>query len=1158
MDFRKEYNRESFTNFLHHQFLSDDFTPPTKPEEIPIETSATKKINKIFYLGESQKLGIKVYEIHHESENDPRVTLSRETFRIMANFGARKSLVSYVSSKSPNYRFSLITIDLKMEGAKVTKEYSNPRRYSFFLGPDSKTHTSYEYLINKGRIKDFDDLKNRFSIEVVNKEFYKKIAQKFYNIIGSPNAEKNKKEQVIILPDNSEKAKKDFAVRLIGRLVFCWFLKKKHSDKNIPLISNEVLSSEAVEREKQYYKNVLEPLFFEVLNTDINNRKEQYKNNKPWNYIPFLNGGLFTPLLNDFYGQNNKKISNQWITEVFQVFETYNFTIDENTPIDIEVAIDPEMLGRIFENLLAEINPVTGETARKSTGSYYTPRPIVEYMVDQSVKQYLINSTNIEKQKIDSLLSYHEEITFSETEKEQVVEALDKIKIVDPACGSGAFPMGILQKMLLVLQKVDPDSQKWLNKKLSQIDDKILKTDLEKKLKSENFNYAHKLGIIQNSIYGVDIQPIAVEIARLRFFLSLIVDEKIDDNMDNRGVEPLPNLDYKIMQGNSLLEEYEGIKLFDNKLLNLPAKIDETKIKELEKKKKKVEKSVLEFYQKNPLWNKPKAKDKPVELLKLEKELEQFRGVIEYEKGLSNKTSPASGQNMLNFSDSQSSLQLWQQIQMMHNEFFKTKKSDEKQRIQQEIENLNWQFIEASLREHGKESKLKELKKFQEKGENPYFLWKLHFAEVFQQGGFDIVIGNPPYVQMQKDEGKLASELKNQNYQTFERTGDVYAIFYEQGLAILKENGIETFITSSQWIKANYGKSLRKFFLSKNPLKIIALGPGVFESATVDTNILIAQNTKNKKQLVGSIVSEAEQLHDLNNLVFQPMSYVTEDAWAILNSAKQSIDEKIKANGKPLSEWEINIYRGVLTGYNEAFIIDEAKRKELIKADTKSDEIIKPVLRGREIEKYFTEWDGGYLINTHNGIKSKSIPPIQVNKYPAIKKHLDFYSKEITTRVDQGITLYNLRNCAYLDEFSKEKIIWKRIGSRLCFSYSDKAIYCLDSTCIATGEKIKYLTALLNSKLCNYQLFENAPKTGMGDLIISVQALEHLLVHYPNEKEEKKIVSIVDKILAITKSSDYLENPVKKEEVKEYECQIDQMVYKLYGLTEEEIKIVEK
>ncbi|MBD3376985.1 hypothetical protein GF406_18300 [candidate division KSB1 bacterium] len=320
-----------------------------------------------------------------------------------------------------------------------------------------------------------------FSIEKVTKTFFDEIALLFTDLVGGTRGKGRNiynGKNLLKLPDKqSDTVRKEFAVRLIGRLIFCWFLKKKTSKADIPLVPDEILSLKAMDKITGiggYYHSVLEPLFFELLNTPAEERKKEYKK-QPWSFIPFLNGGLFTPHEDDFYDLsdigtsmhiNTLKVPDEWIRELFEVFEKYNFTIDENTPVDVEMAIEPEMLGRIFENLLAEINPETGETARKATGSYYTPRPIVEYMVDESLKQYLGNKTGIAELKITELLSYRDQdgSRFTEKQKKSLVEALHSVKIIDPACGSGAFPMGILQKILLILQKLDPDSKIWLRR----------------------------------------------------------------------------------------------------------------------------------------------------------------------------------------------------------------------------------------------------------------------------------------------------------------------------------------------------------------------------------------------------------------------------------------------------------------------------------------------------------------------------------------------------------------------------------------------------------------------------------------------------------------------------------------------------------------------
>jgi type I restriction-modification system DNA methylase subunit len=320
------------------------------------------------------------------------------------------------------------------------------------------------------------------------------------------------------------------------------------------LIPNEVLSLAAVKKHEEYYHLVLEPLFFEVMNKPVKDRK--FGVIPQANIIPFLNGGLFEPHINDFYpGKANfgLKISNYWFIKFVEILEQYNFTIDENSTVDADVSLDPEMLGRIFENLHAEDEPETGETARKPTGTYYTPRVIVDYMVEQALNQYLLTRTTIPDEKVNSLLSYEDEpVNLTTDEKNSVVKALKEIKVIDPACGSGAFPMGVLHRMLLVLEKVDPDLEIWKRLYLSTYHP-VMRKIIEDKLRKGNEQYIRKLTIIQDSIYGVDIQPIAVEIAKLRCFLSLVVDELVLDNEENRGIEPLPNLEFKFVAANTLI-----------------------------------------------------------------------------------------------------------------------------------------------------------------------------------------------------------------------------------------------------------------------------------------------------------------------------------------------------------------------------------------------------------------------------------------------------------------------------------------------------------------------------------------------------------------------------------------------------------------------------
>ncbi len=297
--------------------------------------------------------------------------------------------------------------------------------------------------------------------------------------------------------------------------------------------------------------------------------------------------------LNKEYGTKNKKYK---VRGLINILNDYNFTIDENTPIDQEVSLDPELLGQIFENLLASYNPETATTARKATGSYYTPRPIVEFMVNESLKQYFLEKLKNPgkdeeelKEKISSLLSYYqEEHEFNEEQISILIHAIEEIKIIDPAVGSGAFPMGILQKLVLVLNKLDSDNKRWKERQVKAVNENVTDPDLKRKLlnrieedfETSQLDYGRKLYLIQKCIYGVDIQPIAIQIAKLRFFISLLVDENIEEDKENKGVEPLPNLETKFVSANSLI----GLENNTQQMFKVP------KVAELEENLRKIRK----------------------------------------------------------------------------------------------------------------------------------------------------------------------------------------------------------------------------------------------------------------------------------------------------------------------------------------------------------------------------------------------------------------------------------------------------------------------------------------------------------------------------------------------------------------------------------------
>lgn len=671
MEFNKAYSRQEFVNFLQNSFLPEDFIHTETPVEFRTKMTYTRHALK---LGTSAALDLVVYEVRHNSKNDARVSLSKEAFRLLADEMEDRALVIFVpEDNNDNYRFSLIeiTLESKNDSSRVTRNYSNPRRYSYFLGKGIAYYTPNKYLNEKGRVVDSDDLRSRFSVEVLTKEFYQELSDWYawaIKIIRFPNDLNDKTDD--------DKFNNESAIRLITRLIFVWFLKQRH------LIPEEFFDEKYIadnlikdfnpntkvdlfykSSESKYYKAILQNLFFAMLNSPITpegskelserhfrNGRGDYDNNKLMRYesyfknpqlfvdlanrtVPFLNGGLFDCLddkdndlyydgfsdreavkkslivpdylffgeeagknidLSEWYGsKKKKKVSARGIIDILK---RYNFTVEENTPFDKEVSLDPELLGKVFENLLASYNPETQTTARKQTGSFYTPREIVQYMVDESLVAHLKRTVGDDlEQQYRQLMQYtDEDVSLTDDQRRQIMLSLYNCKVLDPACGSGAFPMGILQQMVHILSRIDPDNKIWkeimLQKAIDETSEayrnssneerKELIADIERSF-DESINrpdYARKLYLIENCIYGVDIQPIAIQISKLRFFISLVVDQnKNTDPTDNFGIRPLPNLEAKFVAANTLIGlDKKDASLFDSE--EIKAKENELKI----------------------------------------------------------------------------------------------------------------------------------------------------------------------------------------------------------------------------------------------------------------------------------------------------------------------------------------------------------------------------------------------------------------------------------------------------------------------------------------------------------------------------------------------------------------------------------------------------
>lgn len=569
--FSEAYNHENWLKVLQTIFGARQLYTQPKPILLPNNERAIGAFELgNFTTSDDRIIGLYRVDVKPDVWLERNKVSLRELLRNVYKYDVDGAVVVFVQEEK--WRLSFVSeIKVLNDEGEIVEQATEPKRFTYLLGENEKVRTPSDRLsklINK--TLSIQDVLAAFSVEALNEEFYRIVQTFFYELVGGTigNGKKEDKyDGILELPNTSKKEKqvyKEFAVRLIGRTVFCWFLKMKKSNDGVALLPEHLLSSQAVKNNSNYYHSILERLFFQTLNTPMDERVD----NLPIGVetIPFLNGGLFEPGIHDFYKANAQtglnvhdssfNINDIWFSKFFIELEKYNFTIDENSVTEIEVSVDPEMLGRIFENLLAEIDPDSGETARKATGSFYTPREIVDYMATESLVQYIHNKTNIESQTLRPIFKMLEidDPAFSEQEKEQILDALDQVKILDPACGSGAFPMGVLQKIVQALQKLDPKAEWWKKRQIDRIKNPTVKKLLKEKLATSGVEYARKIGIIQNSLYGVDIQPVAAEISKLRCFLSLVVDENIDENKPNRGIEPLPNLEFKFVTADTLIE----------------------------------------------------------------------------------------------------------------------------------------------------------------------------------------------------------------------------------------------------------------------------------------------------------------------------------------------------------------------------------------------------------------------------------------------------------------------------------------------------------------------------------------------------------------------------------------------------------------------------
>lgn len=748
---------------------------------------------------------------------------------------------------------------------------------------------------NHKKLKNIREALNQaFDVEPVTKDFFKQYKALFEGALE------------LVRGVDGEEANQ-FVQTLFNRLMFVYFLSRKgwlkyerNSEWDTDYLNALWDAYDAHPEHDNFYEDRLTFLFFEGLNNP-DSRDLRGGVDFLIGDVPFLNGGLFEEDDLDKRAKAGEiEVPDDAIRPLMtDLFDRFNFTVMESTPFDIEVAVDPEMLGKVFEELITE---------RHDSGAYYTPRPVVSFMCREALKGFLEGrQSELTLDAIAAFVDDHDASGLSIDDARAISQALDEVTVVDPACGSGAYLVGMMQELVELQTALYSDQLKHDARSLYQL----------------------KLHIIERNLYGVDLDPFAVNIAMLRLWLSLAIEYEHDQP------EPLPNLDFKILEGDSLLGPDPG-------------------------------------------------------------EVNQSAYLI-----------------------SQTDLAGLKAAYMRETD------PDAKVRLKGEIEKVEQDLEEA-------------MGDFVPKG---VLDWRVKFAEIIGKGRFDIAVANPPYIQLQREGGKLGNLYKPCGFETFVRTGDIYQLFYERGCQLLQPSGgLLAYITSNSWLRARYGETTRRYFSDNHePLRWLDLGKDVFDSAIVDSGVLLLQTGRSPVPVshgdppgfpaVDMDAVEATEFPPSKN----EWGYInpTDDMpWPILNVAEHGALQKMFQRGIPIGAWDLSINRGVTTGLSDAFIIDDAKRQELLHKDATSAKIIKPMLRGRNIDRYRAFWAGEWLITTFPALE------IDIEDYPAVKHHLISFGRDrleqsgarlrdgTKTRKKTKHKWFEHQDAtAYFKDFSKEKLL---------------------------------------------------------------------------------------------------------------------------------------
>jgi len=1042
-------------------------------------------------------------------------------------------LIAFVSPNAEDWRFSFVKMDYRLVEKKgemrPEEEFTPAKRYSFLVGAQESSHTAqqqlFPILVDDEHNPTLDVIEKAFSIETVTKEFFEKYRELFLQVKEALD--------VLVLKDKAIRSDfeqkgvntADFSKKLLGQIVFLYFLQKKgwfgverdaewgSGPKNFlrQLFKGEMTTY------KNFFNDVLESLFYEALATP---RDENFYSKFDCK-IPFLNGGLFDPingydwihtditLPNDLFsnGVRDAKTGDTG-TGILDMFDRYNFTVKEDEPLEKEVAVDPEMLGKVFENLL-EVKD------RKSKGTYYTPREIVHYMCQESLINFIFTELGDSVPREDISLFIHIGDTVAEHESrvvskgketssythklpesirrhaEEIDRKLQNIRVCDPAIGSGAFPVGMMNEIVRARQT--------LTIYLGGNDDRT--------------PYDFKRHAIQECLYGVDIDPGAVEIAKLRLWLSLVVDED-----DIGHIKPLPNLDYRIMQGNSLLEEYEGIKLFDEKLLGKDAECIGSELESARQQVKNLQKEYFALNSEGKLTN---ARKKEIET-----EIKQLQKI---EKQLTRKPDTEKMTGM--FDAPSQAKEMYEKLKKLHQDFFGATQREKKKKLKEQIENLEWELIETSLQEQGRIKTLDELMKLKNSNLRPFFLWRLHFVEVFKEkNGFDIVMANPPYVRADSGEEYLVfrKELEESGaYNTLYEKWDLMVPFIERGVRISNSNGNLIYIVSDAICTSKYASKLIDFIQESYFTYSIDYFEDikVFDAGVMPVVINIGGSRLNGKTR-----------KIIRNNSFENISQETHiDSEEFKSMGRNAFRKDFKPLTIDIDTIELGdicyISYGLRPNSDERYWKGEFTAKDII---SKSKDKIhsKLYVEGKDIENYhinrvrYLEWGT-------DRVPKKLVRPTFPELYDRTKLMRGILTGGI---IDSSGIVCNHSVVVFIKFFDLQGVKNKSIQMSIKkFNKLDRD----DLENISSSFDLKYLLAILNSSFANTYL-NNIRRHRMENYFYP-DDYRKLPIAKISPEEQQKFVTIVNDILSarekdINANTSVLEN------------EIDQMVDNLYNI----------